>query len=355
MYTPHSAFTSLTLAGLRLLALLILGTSFGQTTAPVHAQTRNGIVAIVNGRKITQQEIDDSLISQILPLEQQIYTLRRAALENLILRTIIEDEAKKRGVSVEELRKQLTAGKVDVPPSQVEEVYSDNASVFAAMSPDEAKERIRLDLESQARMRIYRAALSGLKEASKIEVRLEEPKLPPINASGTAPAIGPKEAAITIAEFSDFQCPYCKGSQSTIKQVLQNYRNEVRLVFKHLPLEIHPQAFSSARAAFCAGEQAFFWQYHDALFASDNLSPETFNKIAAELGLDLPKLKACFDSENSRSAILKDLREANRLGINSTPTFIINGKLFRGALSFEEFKATIQRELESAQSGSRTQ
>ncbi len=148
-------------------------------------------------------------------------------------------------------------------------------------------------------------------------------------------------------------CPYCKESQSAIKQVLQNYGGNVKLVFRHLPLEIHPHAFSSAQAAFCAGEQGLFWQYHDALFASESLSPEAFNEMAVGLRLDLPKFKSCFNSEASRTSVLRDIQEAKRLGINGAPTFVINGKLFRGALGFEAFKTIIERELKSSQTSSR--
>jgi predicted DsbA family dithiol-disulfide isomerase len=335
------------------LIAILVGLSTGEMNTAIEAQTEATVVGRVNSTTITQKELDESLISQILPLQQQIYALRRAALDNIILRKILEDEAKKQSVSVEALRERLTAGKVEVLPSQVEEAYAENALAFASMSPDEAKERLRLDLENQARMQNYRAALARLKETSSIEIQLVEPRLPLASILGTAPTTGSKDAVITITEFSDFQCPYCRMSQGVIKQLLQNYQNEVRLVFKHLPLDIHAEAFASARAAFCAGEQSLFWQYHDALFAAETLSAEGLNRIATELGLSLPKFKACLTSETSRSAVLKDKREANQFGINSTPTFVVNGKLVRGAISFEEFKTIIERELKSARHTSR--
>lgn len=345
----HSHPRTLTL--FKLLALLILGAGVLTTPTIVHAQNEQKVVATVNGRAITQAEVDAAAIAQLLPLQQQIYALRKAALDNLILTILLEDEAKKRGISVEELRRQLTVGKVEITPGQVEEEYLQSITVFGSMSPDEAKERIRLAFESQARMQLYREALARLKETAKIEINLEEPRLPSVSKDDTAPARGAKKAAITVVEFSDFQCPFCRDSQSVIKQVLQLYKNDVRLIFKHLPLEIHAQAFASARAAVCAGEQGFFWQYHDALFAADTLSPDTFNQIAADLGLNIPTFKACLDAETSRTAVLRDVREAKRLGISGTPAFIINGKLIRGALSFEGFKDILARELKSIQQG----
>lgn len=116
-----------------------------------------------------------------------------------------------------------------------------------------------------------------------------------------------------------------------------------------MPLSIHRQAFSAAQAAFCAGEQGKFWQYHDALFAAEDLSSEALDKFAAELNLDTLKFRSCLKSNNSYNAVLKDSQEAKKLGIDGTPAFIINGKLFRGVLSFEDFKTIIESELKSAQ------
>jgi protein-disulfide isomerase len=231
-----------------------------------------------------------------------------------------------------------------VSQTQVEEAYSENKSAFGAMSPDEAKERLQLDLESQARMQNYLEAVSKFKQAAKIELLLQEPRLAGV-VEDNSPSIGSKQALITIIEFSDFQCPFCRNSQEPIRHVLQTYTDKVRLIFRHRPLETHSEAFLSAQAAFCAGEQGVFWEYHDALFASETLSSQILNKLASNLGLDISRFGNCLKSDRSRIAVLNDLNEAVRLGINSTPTFVINGRLFRGALSFEVFKDVIEQEL----------
>jgi protein-disulfide isomerase len=178
-----------------------------------------------------------------------------------------------------------------------------------------------------------------------VEIHLEEVRLP-VTGGGAAFTRGPEGAPVTIVEFSDFQCPYCRGVQPALKQVIRDYGDHVRLVFKHLPLtDIHPRAMPAALAAFCAGEQEAFWQYHDALFASDDLSPEWLGKTAARLGLNPPRFESCLGSEKARSAVLGDAQEARRLGINGTPAFVINGKPVSGALSFDDFKGLIDREL----------
>src|SRR5215204_3408865 len=193
------------IAGVRaffpLVALLIVTPG---APAPARAQTGGSAPAVVNGRRIALQEVDDSILPQLLPLQRQIYELRRKALDNLIFGVILEAEAERRGVTVEELRRRLTDVKVAVPPAEVEKLYAENASALAAMSPDEARERIRLDLESQARMRHYLDALSKLREGARVEIHLEEVRLP-VTVGGPAFTRGPEGAPVTIVEFSDFQ------------------------------------------------------------------------------------------------------------------------------------------------------
>lgn len=332
-----------------ILGLFILVLCAGERAAVVYAQAGDEVVAVVNGRTISQTEVDRIIAAQLLPLQQQIYALRQTALENLITRRLLEDEARRRGLSVEALKSELTAAGVEVNESDIEQEYAENRAAFGAMSEDEARLRLRLGLEGEARMRNYREAVARLRESARIEISLPEPALP---VSGVAvegaPALGGAKAAVVIVEFSDFQCPFCKSSQATLKKVLQAHGDKVKLVFKHLPLEIHPEALSSARAAFCAGEQGSFWPYHDALFAADGLSPDKFRRIAADLGLDLQRFAACFDSERSRAAVLRDVQEARRLGISATPTFIVNGSLLQGAQDLDSFNAIIARKLKDS-------
>ena len=325
------------------------------TMLEVCAQKEQIVVATVNGQTITQREVDEAVVSQIFSLQQQIYAIRKTALDNLIIHKLLENEAQKRKLSVDELKRQVMSGPVEISNAQIEELYQQNASAFAMMSPDEAKEKLRLDLEGKARLRMYREALSQFRSASRIEWRLEEPRLPLPNTADMNASKGPKNAKVIVTEYSDFQCSYCRQAQVTVRQVLRQYQDDVRLVFKHLPLEIHTLSFQAAQAAFCGGRQGVFWQYHDALFDSDTLSPEVFTKLAKVLGLDMDQFQKCLVSQESRLAVLDNLSEARQLGIDSTPTFLVNGKLIRGAVSFEEFKAVIERELKNSQTGSHEQ
>ena len=309
------------------------------------AQTNETVVATVNGRDVTLQQVDETVSAAVVPLQQQLYAIRRVALDNLITTRLLETEARARGVSLEELRQLLTRNEINVTRAQVEDAYTQNASFFAAMSPDEARERLRLDLETQARMKNYRGAIDALRKKWAVTVNLAAPPLEAELDDGLSPVRGPTKAPVTIVEFSDFECPFCRQVQETLKQVAEKYSGEVRLVFKHLPSEGHRNSLPAARAAYCAREQERFWEFHDALFGAGAISPEIFNELAASLGFGREKFAECLSAERSRAAVVKDIETAKRYRIDGTPSFLINGKLAKGALSFAEFQSLIEREL----------
>ena len=328
------------LVDFRALLVLLLALPLGAS-----AQAPETVLATINGTEITLKQVDESVKAQVYPLQQQLHAIRKAALENLITAKLLESEAAARGVSIDDVRKQLTHGEINVTRAHVEEAYKLNASFFAAMSPDEAKERLRLDLENQARMKHYRAGIEGLRKKWTVTSSFAAPPFVSELDDGLAPAKGSAKPLVTIVEFSDFECPYCREVQGNLNKVLNSFGNEVRLVFKHMPLEGHRNSLPAARAAYCAGEQDRFWQFHDALFAARNLSPAVFEQIAAEIGLGIPKFQACLNSEHSRTAIVKDMETARLFRIDSTPSFLVNGKLVKGALSFADFQKIIEREL----------
>jgi len=309
------------------------------------AQTPETVVATVNRIEITQKQVDESVAAQIYPLQQQLYAIRKVALENLITTKILESEAAARRISIDDLRKQLTLGEVNVTRAQVEDAYKQNASFFATMSPDEARERLRLDLENQARMKHYRTGLDALRMKWTVTMNIPPPVFVSELDDGVSPVKGATNQRVTIVEFSDFECPFCKQVQSVLTQIVERYGRTVRLVFKHLPLEGHRNSLPAARAAYCAAEQDRFWQFHDAVFAAGNLSPPVFEQIASDLGLGLPKFQDCVASERSRAAVIKDIEAARLLRIESTPSFVVNGKVIKGALSFAEFQRIIEQEL----------
>ena len=180
---------------------------------------------------------------------------------------------------------------------------------------------------------------------------------PPHVSLAHAHRLGSAEAKIGIVEFSDYQCPYCRGFH---EQVFPRLKKEyvdtgvAQFIHKDLPLNlIHPQALSAALAASCAGAQQRFWPMHDALYANNGrLASSLYPQLGRELGLDEAKFTACLGDPAREQAIMRDIVEAQKLGINGTPSFVIGNiqgdvlivvRLAKGAASFEAFAQEIEK------------
>jgi protein-disulfide isomerase len=138
---------------------------------------------------------------------------------------------------------------------------------------------------------------------------------------------GNPEAPVTIVEFSDFQCPYCSRLQPTLKQVLEAYPNEAKLVYKDFPLSFHKQAKNAAKAAHAAGEQGKYWEMHDLIFEKYNkLTEEMFKEFAEKLGLDMGRFTADYESNKYDKQIQQDINLGRSVGVSGTPTLFVNGK-----------------------------
>lgn len=149
--------------------------------------------------------------------------------------------------------------------------------------------------------------------------------------------IGRDDAAITVLEWGDYECPYCRSSASHLRNALT--QGDIALVYRHLPLPGHPRAYSAAIAAECAGEQGRFWAYHDHLYTNDTwqrdrrTDAEVFESIAQSAEVEDPEaFRRCFETEAPAGKINSDIAAANELGIRSTPSFLVNGQKYIGAM-----------------------
>jgi len=168
---------------------------------------------------------------------------------------------------------------------------------------------------------------------------------------GTSPAEGPADAAVTIVEWSDFQCPFCTQAKDLVKQILEAYPKDVRFVFKNYPLPFHQQAMPAAKAAVAAGKQGKFFPMHDLLFENQRaLAPEKYAEFAGKLGLNVEQFKKDMDSPEVAAQVTADMKEAGEVGVRGTPSFFINGKQPAGR-SFELYKSIIDEEIKAAKKG----
>jgi protein-disulfide isomerase len=161
------------------------------------------------------------------------------------------------------------------------------------------------------------------------------------------PSMGSADAPVTIVEFSDFECPFCRRTQPVLDQIEQTYGERIRMVYRQFPLtDIHPRAQKAAEASLCANDQGEFWPMHDALFAEPiELEVASLKFKAAELGLDTAAFNQCLDSGMHAARVRDDLKAGMAAGVTGTPTIYINGRPVSGAQDFAAYAAIIDDEL----------
>jgi protein-disulfide isomerase len=330
------------------LALGIWGGTAAAQKAPVGVNSP-APAARVGDEIITLEEVEQGVKPQLAKLEEQRYEILDQRLDQLIGERLLAQEAKRRSVSVEELLKtEVFAKAPDIPDSEVQAFITQNKGRLPKMDDKELRLKVWDHLRSQKVNEQRQTYVQGLRGQSKVTVLLQEPTSARYNVSGDRGfSRGPKDAPVTIVEFSDFQCPFCKTATTTIKQVLDKYPGKVRLVFRDYPLaSIHPQAPKAHEAARCAADQAKFWEYHDVLFErSPKLSVPELKRYAQDLKLDATPFDQCLDSGKYTAEVDKDFQEGASLGITGTPSFFINGKQIVGAQPFAAFQKVVDGEL----------
>jgi protein-disulfide isomerase len=305
-------------------------------------------LADVNGDVILAEDLERALGAKLRKLEEQVYELKRQQLDALIAERLLAQEATKRGGSVAALLDAEVTAKVAVVTEQeVEAFYQANK---ARLRGEEAavREQIRPYLQQQKLAAKRAEFVETLRSQAKIVDRLQPPPIVRVEVPLDGAAIrGAADAPVTIVEFSDFHCPFCKRVQPTLAQLLERYPGKVRLAYRDYPIDgLHPQARKAAEAARCARDQGKFWEYHDLLFAGPpSATPEALERYAGQAGLDVAAFGACLSGGVHRAAVQRDVDEAGRLGISGTPGFFINGRPLTGAQPLEAFVRVIEEEL----------
>jgi len=194
--------------------------------------------------------------------------------------------------------------------------------------------------------------------ASQVYARLQEksvasaippPVIKKVDVPPDAATFGPAVAKVTIVEWSDFQCPFCARAAPLVEQIRQAYPKDVRFVFRHYPLPMHPDAPTAARAGVAAQAQGKFWPMHDWMYAHQReLDAASLEKAAGSLGLDVAKFRAAMASPATEARVKADMQAAQAVGVSATPTFFVNGREHVGGMPFEQLKTEIDREIARA-------
>jgi len=345
--SPHAKGEKMKATVSTMLAVLLLGAlslSAADTAKPA---------ATIGNTVISMSDLDAVIGARLIRLRTDEYNVRRNALEELIATKLIDAEAARRHMTSEELFKAEVASKVTPPAlSEIEPVYDGVADHYQGMTKDQVLAEIADGMQRQRIAARRNQFVKELRAAAGVKVNLEPPRVA-VKADG--PSRGGANAPVTIVEFSDFECPFCGHAVETLQMVQKKYGDNVRIVFRDYPLFSHRTAKRAAEAAHCADEQGKFWEMHDRLFSKGGpLSDADLYRFATQAGVDHDKFDQCLTSGKYKEAWKVSQDEGNRVGVSSTPSFFINGRMIVGAAGFDALSKVIDDELANAPQPQRT-
>jgi len=302
-------------------------------------------IARINGQPLYESDLPAEVIGEIRGLRLEEYRLKYRAIRETALRRLLDDESKRRNLSVEDLIKAETDAKVADPSDAELKAYYDAQKERLGKSLDEVTGVIRETLRKPKVDAARQQYFLGLLEKADLQILVDAPRVEV--AADPARRRGNPYAPVQIIEFSDYQCPYCRRAQPVLAAVLAKYGDKVSHSFRDFPLrDIHPRAQEAAEAARCAGDQGKFWEFHTLLYDNfGQLARENLTAHAQSLQLDAAAFAGCLDSNKYTDAVEADLQLGLRSGVSSTPNFFINGIPVVGAQPQSAFEQVIDAEL----------
>jgi protein-disulfide isomerase len=318
-------------------------------TPPANAADRARLFATVGGRRITSGDVEDSLRALVYGVQEEVYRLRQRDLELKINDTLLAQEAQKKQVTTRALLDAEVDSKAVVTDAQAQEFYNKNKGRMNGDFAQLKEQIVRYMREAEAN-RLLAAYAENLRKGAALQVNLAAPVSPVFTiATDDQPAKGGAEAAVTIVEFTDFQCPSCAQVQPVLHRLVGEYGDRVRLVARDYPLPQHADAFRAAEAAEAAREQGKYWEYAAKLFGNQSsLGVDSLKRYATELGLDRARFDAALDGAKYSGHVRRDLLDGQRVGVNGTPSVFVNGRRVSDR-SYAGLKAAIDAALNAGE------
>jgi protein-disulfide isomerase len=342
-------------AGTAVVAALLLACGLeAQSGQPAASPDKS--LATIDGKKISEAEVLEGAEAQLQNVEaqrlqcqiqadQNRHQVMDQAVRGLVRERLVEEAAAKAGVARDEwFQQELDRRQEGISEEQVTQLFERNRNRWRNANRDQMAPQIRQFLATEA-------LHAELEEGRDIDYLLDPYR---IAVDAVGPSKGPEEAPVTVVEFSDFQCPYCKQVVPTIDQALTRYEGKIRVVFRQFPLtSIHPLAYKAAEASLCASDQGKFWELHDAMFADQAaLDVPALEEKAKGLGLDVAAFSSCVSSGKYTEQVRADLMAGSAAGVTGTPAFFVNGRPLSGAIGLDRLSEVVDEELARAKSGS---
>jgi protein-disulfide isomerase len=323
------------------LIALGLGIVLAAFSIPAVGQNDSAVVAEINGHKVIAAELEEKEAGKLLQAKYKYYLAERDALEQFIDDELLDMQAKKEGVTRDELFKRHVSSTVPEPTEDQLRFY------YEGVQTDESYEAARphiIDTIHQLRTKKAAAAyIAELRGQYGVVIELNQPSVHV--EVGNAPRLGSEKAPVQIIEFADYECPYCQKVNDDLIRLREQFGSQVSVVYKDFPLPMHPLAAKAAEAAHCAGAQGKFWEFHDSLFQTKRLQMSDLRNQARDLKLDTARFVQCVESGEQTASVKTDAQEGQRLGLQGTPSFFVNGHFMSGAVGYAKLRDTVLQEL----------
>jgi protein-disulfide isomerase len=328
--------------------LVVMATCVWTSAFAQDAKEAGKVVAEVDGTKLTMGDYEAKHPTALFHARNVYFQSERKALSDFVDEYLLERQAEREHVTVDQLLEQHVRGTVKDPSEEALHVFYEGADT---PQPYEAVRNQILEQIRQGRFAKAKAAyVKTLRESSNVTLRLEPPRVP-VSLKDAA-LHGSMQAPVTMVEFGDYECPYCKGVEPMLSKLQAQYGPKLAIAYKDAPLPMHNLAKKAAEAAHCAGEQGKYWEYHDRLFSTRQLETPQLKEHARALKLNAEQFDKCLDSGSQSALVDAQLEEAQKFQVEGTPTFFINGRLYSGAFTVEQFSAVINEELGAVAAGS---
>ncbi len=307
------------------------------------------VLGVLNGEELTLHDLTDRDISQLAQLRTDYYTETHALLEQGTVRAAREQlllaAAAEKGLTLNQYYTQ-EIGLPEVSDEELQYVYNQNRQQLGGRPLEEIATDLRRQIANQKMARNIELEGNRLLREADWDLTVPAYRVA-IETEGHA-TLGPDSAPVELVVFSCFECPFCRRFDASINRLREDeaLASQVRLVFRHFPLRnMHPMAQKAHEASVCAEDQGKFWEYHDALWADDNISLDGLEQHARLVGLDTEEFAQCLNSGSSYERVQTDLEAALALGQTGTPAVFVNGRYIGGAVSFEQLTAEVEREI----------
>ena len=305
------------------------------------------VLATVNGVKITQSDLEKQygdLEKQLFDLKSKEFKYIKYFLDQEVENKILKLEADAQKITVAQLSQKEISSKIKAVTDEEIKKFAKERNIPDDQF-DKLKDKIKAYLSRSGSTDAKSKFANSLKKKYKVVYNMKKPAKAKVkfDLKANDPVTGNLNSKIIVAEFSDFECPYCARGAEVFNKAKKEYSDKVKFVFKQFPLSFHKNAHLAGQASLCVNEQGKFFEYHDLLFKNNKaLAKKDLIKYAGDLKLDIKKFTKCVESGRMKAQVDADMKQGQSYGISGTPAYIVDGELIVGAVPYEQIKTAIE-------------